>query len=133
MEKRVHETIFAFLNLKFTSGYTPNRFIEPRKSTKTEPAAPNKRKMYLDKTQRAEIYSRYGQNAQDSGTAESQIAQFSFRISHLTEHLKKNKKDYSTQLSLVKMVGKRRDLLNYLKQIDIARYRAIVEKLNLRR
>ena len=89
--------------------------------------------MYLDKTQRAEIYSLYGHNAQDSGTAESQIAQFSFRISHLTEHLKKNKKDYSTQHSLVKMVGKRRDLLNYLKQIDIARYRAIVEKLNLRR
>ncbi|MBM3936699.1 MAG: 30S ribosomal protein S15 [Sphingomonadales bacterium] len=89
--------------------------------------------MYLNKTQRAEIYSQYGQNAQDSGTAESQIAQFSFRIAHLTEHLKKNKKDFSTQLSLVKMVGKRRDLLNYLKQIDIARYRAIVEKLNLRR
>jgi small subunit ribosomal protein S15 len=89
--------------------------------------------MYLDKTQRAEIYSRYGQNAQDSGTAESQIAQFSFRIAHLTEHLKQNKKDFSTQLSLVKMVGKRRDLLNYLKQIDIARYRAIVEKLNLRK
>ncbi|MFM9142743.1 MAG: 30S ribosomal protein S15, partial [Bacteroidota bacterium] len=74
-----------------------------------------------------------GQNAQDSGTAESQIAQFSFRSAHLTEHLKKNKKDYSTQLSLVKMVGKRRDLLNYLKQIDIARYRAVIEKLNLRR
>jgi small subunit ribosomal protein S15 len=96
-------------------------------------AAPNKRKMYLDKTKRSEIYTQFGQNAQDSGTAESQIAQFSFRIAHLTEHLKKNKKDYSTQLSLVKMVGKRRDLLNYLKQIDIARYRAVIEKLNLRR
>jgi small subunit ribosomal protein S15 len=89
--------------------------------------------MYLDKTKREELYTQHGQNAQDSGTAESQIAQFSFRISHLTEHLKKNKKDYSTQLSLVKMVGKRRDLLNYLKHIDIARYRAIIEKLNLRR
>ncbi|MBU6273781.1 MAG: hypothetical protein RLZZ121_409 [Bacteroidota bacterium] len=89
--------------------------------------------MYLDKTKRSEIYTQFGQNAQDSGTAESQIAQFSFRIAHLTEHLKKNKKDYSTQLSLVKMVGKRRDLLNYLKQIDIARYRAVIEKLNLRR
>ena len=89
--------------------------------------------MYLDKTKRAELYTLFGHNAQDSGTAESQIAQFSFRIAHLTEHLKKNKKDYSTQLSLIKMVGKRRDLLNYLKQIDIARYRAVIEKLGLRR
>ena len=89
--------------------------------------------MYLDKTKRAEIYTQFGQNTQDSGTAESQVAQFSFRIAHLTEHLKKNKKDYSTQLSLIKMVGKRRDLLNYLKQIDIARYRAVIEKLGLRR
>ncbi|MFZ4630422.1 MAG: 30S ribosomal protein S15 [Bacteroidia bacterium] len=89
--------------------------------------------MYLDKTKRTELYTQFGQNAQDSGTSESQIAQFSFRIAHLTEHLKKNKKDYSTQLSLIKMVGKRRDLLNYLKQIDIARYRAVIEKLGLRR
>ena len=60
--------------------------------------------MYLDKTKRAEIYTQFGQNAQDSGTAESQVAQFSFRIAHLTEHLKKNKKDYSTQLSLIQEV-----------------------------
>lgn len=49
--------------------------------------------MYLDKTKRTELYTQFGQNAQDSGTSESQIAQFSFRIAHLTEHLKKNKKD----------------------------------------
>ena len=63
----------------------------------------------------------------------SQIALFSTRISHLTEHLKLNKKDYSTEHALVSLVGKRRRLLNYLKDIDIQRYRAIVKELGLRK
>jgi small subunit ribosomal protein S15 len=58
---------------------------------------------------------------------------FSYRISHLTEHLKRNKKDYNTQRSLIKLVGKRRSLLDYLHKTEINRYRAIVKELDLRR
>jgi small subunit ribosomal protein S15 len=58
---------------------------------------------------------------------------FSYRISHLTEHLKKNRKDHNTERSLIALVGKRRKLLNYLKDNDIERYRAIIEKLGLRK
>jgi small subunit ribosomal protein S15 len=58
---------------------------------------------------------------------------FSYRINHLTQHLKSNKKDFSTRRALIKLVGKRRRLLDYLKEKDIERYRAIIEKLNLRK
>ena len=58
---------------------------------------------------------------------------FSYRIAHLTEHLKSNKKDFSTRRALLKLVGKRRRVLDYLKEIDIERYRAIVKELGLRR
>ncbi len=64
---------------------------------------------------------------------EAQIALFSYRISHLTEHLKLNRKDYSTERALTTLVGKRRALLNYLKNRDIERYRAIVKALGLRK
>jgi len=70
---------------------------------------------------------------EDSGSAEGQIALFTHRITHLTEHLKKNRKDYNTERSLVKLVGKRRDLLDYLVKKDIMRYRAIVKELGLRK
>ena len=86
-----------------------------------------------DAETKKKIIAEYATAEGDTGSPEVQIALLSHRIAHLTEHLKKNKKDYSTQLSLIKMVGKRRDLLNYLKQIDIARYRAVIEKLGLRR
>ncbi len=89
--------------------------------------------MYLDKTKKTEIFGQYGQSATDTGSAESQIALFSYRISHLTEHLKKNHKDHCTARSLTKLVGKRRALLDYLKERDITRYRAIVKALGLRR
>ena len=89
--------------------------------------------MYLDQTKKTEIFGQYGQSTTDTGSAESQIALFSFRISHLTEHLKKNHKDYRTARSLTKLVAKRRALLNYLYDRDINRYRAIVKKLGLRR
>ena len=68
--------------------------------------------MYLDKTKKSEIFGQYGQSATDTGSAESQIALFSYRISHLTEHLKKNHKDHCTARSLTKLVGKRRALLD---------------------
>lgn len=89
--------------------------------------------MYLTSEKKKEIFETYGKGKPDTGSPESQIALFSFRISHLTEHLKKNRKDFSTQQALIKLVGKRRKLLNYLKNKDIERYRAIIKKLNLRK
>ena len=80
-----------------------------------------------------EIFGQYGKSNTDTGSAESQIALFSYRISHLTEHMKQNRKDYSTERALTMMVGKRRALLNYLKDRDIERYRAIVKALGLRK
>lgn len=89
--------------------------------------------MYLTSEKKTEIFEKYAKNATNTGSAEGQIALFSFRISHLTEHLKKNKKDYSTQRALVSLVGKRRSLLDYLAKKDIERYRNIVKELGLRR
>ncbi|MGI6719106.1 MAG: 30S ribosomal protein S15 [Bacteroidales bacterium] len=89
--------------------------------------------MYLTKEMKEEIFQKYGKSAQDTGSAEGQIALFTFRIKHLTEHLKQNKKDLTTQRSLVRLVGKRRRLLNYLIKKDIERYRAIIKELNLRK
>ena len=89
--------------------------------------------MYLDKTTKAEIFGQYGQSATDTGSAESQIALFTYRIKHLTEHVKKHHKDFVTTRSLTMLVGKRRALLDYLKDRDINRYRAIVKALGLRR
>ena len=89
--------------------------------------------MYLTPKVKEEIFSKWGKSAQDTGSAEGQIALFTHRISHLTEHLKKNHKDYNTERSLVKLVGKRRSLLDYLMKKDILRYRAIVKELGLRK
>lgn len=88
--------------------------------------------MYLSTEYKAEIFAKHGKGPQDTGSAEGQVALFTARIAHLTEHLKKNKKDYSTQLSLQKLVGKRRALLAYLYKKDINRYRAIIKALELR-
>ena len=89
--------------------------------------------MYLDSTKKEELFGKYGKSTTDTGSAESQIALFTFRINHLTEHLKINKKDYNTERSLVMLVGKRRRLLDYLKRIDIERYRAIIKELGIRK
>ncbi|MCD7710210.1 MAG: 30S ribosomal protein S15 [Porphyromonadaceae bacterium] len=89
--------------------------------------------MYLTAEKKKEIFEKYGKNNTDTGSPESQIALFSYRISHLTEHLKSNHKDHTTARSLKIMVGKRRRLLDYLEKIDIMRYRAIVQQLGLRR
>jgi small subunit ribosomal protein S15 len=89
--------------------------------------------MYLDSEKKKEFFKTHGKSEKDTGSAEAQIALFSYRIAHLTEHLKKNKKDYNTQRSLVRLVGKRRSLLDYLTKKDITRYRAIVKELGLRR
>ncbi|WP_336067212.1 30S ribosomal protein S15 [Mesoflavibacter sp. CH_XMU1404-2] len=89
--------------------------------------------MYLSKEKKEEIFSKHGKGANDTGSAEGQIALFTYRINHLTEHLKKNRKDFNSERSLVKMVGKRRALLDYLTKKDIMRYRAIVKELGLRK
>jgi small subunit ribosomal protein S15 len=89
--------------------------------------------MYLDAETKKEIFGKYGKSNTDTGSSEAQIALFSYRIAHLTEHLKLNRKDYSTERALTMLVGKRRRLLDYLKDRDIARYRAIVKALGLRK
>ena len=88
---------------------------------------------YLMPEKKQEIFAKYGKSNKDTGSPESQVALFSYRIAHLTEHVKKNKKDVVTRRSLLRLVSKRRQLLNYLQKIDIERYRAIVKELGLRR
>lgn len=90
-------------------------------------------RMYLTKEKKAEIFAKHGKSATDTGSAEGQIALFTQRIEHLTQHLKQNRKDFNTERSLVKLVGKRRALLDYLTKKDILRYRAIVKELGLRK
>ncbi len=88
---------------------------------------------YLTSDKKQEIFVKYGKSNTDTGSAESQVALFSYRITHLTNHLKGNKKDYNTQRSLLRLVGKRRQVLDYLKSKDIERYRNILKELNLRK
>ena len=89
--------------------------------------------MYLDSAKKQEIFSTYGQSATDTGSCESQVALFSYRINHLTEHMKANHKDHATNRALVHLVGQRRRLLAYLKKKDIERYRALIKALGLRK
>jgi len=89
--------------------------------------------MYLTPKVKEGIFAKYGKSKKDTGAAEGQIALFTHRVDHLTKHLKNNHKDYNTERSLVKLVGKRRSLLNYLMKKDILRYRAIVKELELRK
>ena len=89
--------------------------------------------MYLTKEVKAELFAKHGKSAQDTGSAEGQIALFTFRINHLSNHLKANHKDFNTERSLVKLVGKRRRLLDYLKNKDITRYRSIIAELGIRK
>ena len=89
--------------------------------------------MYLTTEKKKDIFKQYGKSEADTGSAEGQIAIFTTRINHLTQHLLTNKKDFTTQRALLKLVGKRRKLLDYLKEKDIERYRAIIKSLNIRK
>ena len=89
--------------------------------------------MYLTKSIKEGLFKEHGKSEKDTGSTEGQIALFTTRINHLTNHLKKNRKDFNTERSLVKMVGKRKNLLNYLKTKDIERYRSIIKKLSIRK
>jgi len=87
----------------------------------------------ITKEQRAEVISKYGETPQDSGKSEVQIALLTDRVNDLTRHLSEYKNDHHSRRGLIKMVSKRRKLLNYLKRNDIERYRKIVKKLKLRK
>ncbi len=87
----------------------------------------------ISKEQKAELIARFGKNEHDTGTSEVQIAIFSTRIRALTEHLKSNPKDHATRRGLLKLVGKRRRLLNYLIETEIERYRTITQDLGIRK
>lgn len=89
--------------------------------------------MYLDSKSKTDLFKKHGGSKENTGSAEGQIALFTFRINHLTGHLKRNHKDFNTERSLVKLVGKRRSLLDYLIKKDVLRYRAIVKELGLRK
>ena len=89
--------------------------------------------MAIDAAKKAEIIDQYKLHEGDTGSPEVQIALLTYRIQYLTEHLKVNKKDHPSRRGLLKMVGQRRAMLNYLMDVDIERYRTIVNKLGLRR
>jgi small subunit ribosomal protein S15 len=89
--------------------------------------------MYLTPEITKAIFAKHGGAEANTGSIEGQVALYSFRISHLTEHLKKNRKDYGTQRAVQLLVGKRRSLLDYLKRKDIEKYRALIKELGLRR
>jgi small subunit ribosomal protein S15 len=80
-----------------------------------------------------EIFKEYGGSETNTGSSEAQVALFTKRIQYLTEHLKRNKKDFATERSLVKMVGKRRSLLNYIANKDILQYRELIKRVGIRK
>ena len=87
----------------------------------------------ISKEKKAEIIKNFGRTPEDTGSTEVQVALLTERISELTEHLKVNKKDHHSRRGLLKMVGQRRNLLEYLKKKDLDGYRALIEKLGLRK
>lgn len=89
--------------------------------------------MYLSIEKKREIFAKYGKSETDTGSTEGQIALFTYRIAHLSEHLKKNPKDFNTEKSLVRLVGKRRALLDYLMKKDVVKYRELIKEMKLRR
>ena len=88
---------------------------------------------YLKKDQIEQIFAEFGGEAKNTGSTEGQIALFTKRIEGLMEHLQRNNKDHSSRKTLLGLVGKRRRLLNYLAKKDIVKYRALIEKLGIRK
>ncbi|MBP8129208.1 MAG: 30S ribosomal protein S15 [Candidatus Hydrogenedentes bacterium] len=89
--------------------------------------------MPLTKERKKEVISKHGKSEADTGSAEVQIALLTERINQLTEHFKVHKKDHAGRIGLLKMVGKRRNLLNYLRRNDLERYRGLIQELGLRK
>lgn len=89
--------------------------------------------IYLTSEKKAEIFREHAGSETNTGSTEGQIALFTYRIQMLSEHLKKNRQDHSCRRSLVALVGKRKQLLQYLMRKDIAKYRQLIEKLGIRK
>ena len=89
--------------------------------------------MALDKAKKASLVKEYGKDSNDTGSVEVQVAILTTEINELTEHLKEHKHDYHSKLGLLKKVGKRRSLLDYLKREDVKRYKVLIKKLNIRK
>ena len=87
----------------------------------------------ISKEKKQAIIAEYGRTPGDTGSPEVQVAILSARIAELTEHLKENPKDHHSRRGMLKMIGKRRNLLAYLKDVDIERYRSLIERLGLRK
>ena len=88
--------------------------------------------MYLGTEEKKAIFKEFGGADTNTGSPEGQVALFTKRISHLTEHLKQNRKDFVTQRSLIKLVGKRRKMLKYIRTNDIVKYRELIAQLGIR-
>jgi small subunit ribosomal protein S15 len=89
--------------------------------------------MAVTKERKAALIKEFGNSETDSGNSDVQVALLTERINHLTEHLKGNKKDHHTRYGLLKLVGQRRSLLDYIMKVDIARYRTLIKKLSIRK
>lgn len=89
--------------------------------------------MYLSTEEKEKIFKKFGGDAKNTGSTEGQIALFTYRINHLTGHLKNNRKDFGTQKALLDLVGKRRSLLDYYKKKDIIKFRELIKELGIRK
>lgn len=89
--------------------------------------------MNITTEEKKEIFAKFGKDAGDTGSPEAQVALFTERINRLTDHLREHKKDFSTRLGLLKLVGKRRRLLNYIMKKDIEAYRKLIAELGIRK
>ena len=89
--------------------------------------------MYLSTEKKQEIFKKFGGDSKNTGSTEGQIALFTHRINHLTEHLKNNRKDFGTQKALLDLVGKRKSLLTYYKNKDIVKFRELIKELGIRK
>ena len=88
---------------------------------------------YLTTEKKAGIFAEFGQGATNTGSIEAQVATLTEKINHISDHLKNNKKDFSTQRGLMQMVGKRKRLLTYMSKHNLTGYRSLIEKLGLRK
>ena len=88
---------------------------------------------YLTTEKKANIFAEFGENAANTGSIEAQVAVLTEKINHISDHLKENKKDFSTQRGLMQMVGKRKRLLTYMSKHNLTGYRSLIEKLGLRK
>lgn len=89
--------------------------------------------MQVTKERKAEIFKKFGESETNTGSTEGQIAMFTERINHLTSHMKEHRKDHNTRRALLRIVGKRRKLLTYLKNKDIEKYRSLIKELGIRK